>query len=83
VNYAFLAVWIAEASWWGIAPARYALRSAFIRWTLRLFYFVVIFNGVVVFAGPARRMAGLMLVADLVWSWLPRRSPSRTSTSIT
>jgi hypothetical protein len=77
VNYAFLAAWTAEAAWWGISPARYVNRTAFVTWTLRLFFFVVIFNAVVVFARPAGRIAGAILVAALTWTWwLQRRSLS-------
>jgi hypothetical protein len=70
VNYVFAAVWIAEASWWGRSPDGYAARSPLVRWTLRFFYFVVLLNAVVIFASPARRLAGAALVACLVWTWL-------------
>jgi hypothetical protein len=78
VNYAFLVVWIAEAVWWGLSPAHYAVRNAAVTWTLRSFYFVVIFNGVVIFAGPPGRIAGVLLVAGLVWTWSERgRRPAQ------
>ena len=69
VNYLFVAVWIAEIVLWRFAPAQYASRAP--AWTriLRIFYFIVIANAAIVFAGGWRRALGVALVALLMFSW--------------
>jgi hypothetical protein len=69
VNYVFVAVWAAETVWWGVWPAAYAQRSAAVRWTLRVFYFVIIVNAAVVFAAGWRRWLGAAIVVSLLWRW--------------
>ena len=69
VNYAFLIVWIAEIVWWRVSPVTYFRRSALVTWGLRIFYAVIIINGVVVFASPAGRAAGVGLSIWLGWVW--------------
>ena len=69
VNYLFLGTWIGEALWWGISPATYAARAAWLTWATRLFCLVVVVNAAVIFARPAARFAGAALVASLLWVW--------------
>lgn len=69
VNYLFITVWLAELAVWRLAPARYAARSPGIKWTLRAFYFIVIANAAVVFAGGWRRVLGAGLIAALLVAW--------------
>jgi hypothetical protein len=71
VNYLFFAVWLADAWWWraGAAPGE---RPRAVTWMLRTFYLVIILNAAVVFAAPARRALGLLVVAVLGWAWRPR-----------
>jgi len=69
VNYLFITVWVAELAVWRLAPARYAARLSWLKWTLRAFYFVVIANAAIVFAGGWRRVLGVGLVAALLASW--------------
>jgi len=77
VNYLFIAAWLVEAWWWRARPAGYARRPAWLVWTLRGFYLIIIVNAAVVFASPIGRWPGAALVAALVWIWRPRpRAPS-------
>jgi len=69
VNYVFVAVWAAETMWWGVSPASYARQPTGLRWTLRVFYLVVIVNAAIVFAVGWRRWLGAGIVATLLWSW--------------
>ena len=71
VNYAFFAVWLADAWWWRTAPAQ--RRPASVTWTLRAFYIIVILNAAVVFAAGARRLLGVVLVSWLTRVWAARR----------
>ncbi len=69
VNYLFLAAWLVDAWWWRAAPTGY-VRPAAVTWSLRSFYFLIIFNGAVVFAPGARRVIGLVLVGWLLGVWI-------------
>ena len=70
VNYGFLLIWAGETAWWVISPRTYLSRSAILEWSLRTFYFVIIFNAVVVFARPMTRPVGMLLIAALVATWV-------------
>ena len=72
VNYAFLVVWLADAWWWRVAPARY-VRPRTVTRALRASYMFMIFNGAVVFAAGARRLLGLAIVVWLCAVWALRR----------
>lgn len=72
VNYAFLAVWLADAWWWRTAPAGY-VRPPALTWALRAFYLIMIFNGAVVFAVGARRLLGAAIVGWLCFVWASGR----------
>jgi hypothetical protein len=76
VNYAFFAVWLADACWWRTAPAGY-VRSPAVVWGLRAFYLVIIFNAAVVFASGAGRIGGLLIVSWLVRMWTARELRTR------
>ena len=71
VNYLFLLTWLADAWWWRAAPRRY-VRPLSVVWTLRAFYFVIIFNAAVVFAAGLRRVFGLLLVSWMIRAWTAR-----------
>ena len=73
VNYVFTLMWLAETVWWAASPRSYASRPAAVVWPSRLFYFVVVFNAVVIFARPPARPAGVALVAVLVLAWAGSR----------
>ena len=73
VNYVFAAIWIAELFVWRQWPDGYALRPGWIKWSLRLFYFVIIVSAAVIFATGWRRWVGAAIVLSLIWSWWPAR----------
>lgn len=70
VNYAFVAVWLLEAWRWRWRPAQDKVGRV-ITLTTRVFFLVIILNGAVIFAAGARRIAGALLVAWLLWIWRP------------
>ena len=73
VNYLFLALWLADAVWWWLAPASRASRPASIeaaRFALFAFMFV---NGAVIFASGTGRLVGLAAVGIALASPLARR----------
>jgi hypothetical protein len=72
VNYLFVIVWLAESWWWRRDPEGYACQPTALTWTLRAFYLIVIVNAAIVFASPARRIAGAVLVMFLIWVWRPK-----------
>ena len=69
VNYLFLLVWIGEIAWWRVSPQSYATRPAAVRHTLRIFYIIIVFNAVVVFAPAPGRIAGAILTSLLIAAW--------------
>jgi hypothetical protein len=77
VNYAFFAVWLADAWLWGAAPK--AVRPAAVTWALRAFYLIIIVNAAVIFAAGPRRVVGLALVIWLATIW--RRRPTAAPSS--
>jgi hypothetical protein len=68
VNYAFAAVWLCDAWRWRRRPVD---EGRVIAWMTRVFFFVMILNGAVVFVSGTRRIAGALLVAWLLWIWRP------------
>jgi hypothetical protein len=79
VNYAFVAVWLADAWRWRRQPLREARPDA-LTWATRVFFLIVILNAAVIFASGPRRLAGAVLVAWLLWLWRPSaRAPEPTS----
>jgi hypothetical protein len=70
VNYVFLLIWAGETAWWAASPRTYLSRGAILEWSLRTFYFVIIFNAVVVFARPMMRPVGMLMIAALVATWV-------------
>lgn len=75
INYAFLALWLADVCWWWTAPASHASRSRRVEAArLALFTFMFI-NGAIVFASASGRLVGIAAVAAvLIASPLLRRS---------
>jgi hypothetical protein len=69
VNYVFLAWWTADTLWWWQSPGTFGRRSSTIEWLWRLTAFTMVVNGAVIFASPAGRLAGVPLVAGLLWAW--------------
>jgi hypothetical protein len=71
VNYLFLATWAGELLWWRLDPHGYFHRPLAVTWLVRSFYLTILANAAIVFAAPGRRLAGLGLLAILIWAWRP------------
>lgn len=71
VNYAFVAVWLADAWRWRRQPLRDAHHPGAVTWATRAFFLIIILNAAVIFASGPRRLAGAVLVAWLLWLWRP------------
>jgi hypothetical protein len=69
VNYAFLAVWAADAGWWWASPDSYRMRSRTIETAVFLFFVFMFVNGAIVFAHGAMRVLGVAAVTIVLWSW--------------
>jgi len=70
-NYAFVAVWALDAWRWRVGVARAGPGPDALTWTIRLFFFVMILNGAVIFAAGPRWILGAAVVALLMWIWRP------------
>ena len=75
VNYLFVMVWAMDA-WWRTHASESAVESRAVRWALRTFYAIVIFNAAVVFARGSMRVAGGVLVVALLLAWRPHARPT-------
>lgn len=62
LNYAMLAVWLADAAWWWADPVAYDTRSRAIDRTVFAFFLFMMVNGAVVFATTPMRYAGAVAV---------------------
>jgi len=71
VNYAFGALLWAEAAWWHLDPAGLERRPRALTALVRGFILLIAVNGAIVFASPLGRVAGVPLVAALLWAWRP------------
>ncbi len=71
VNCIFIAVWAWEVVAWRRSPTALATQPSWLRRSVQFFYFVVILNAGVIFAGGARRIAGMLVVLSLLWIWRP------------
>jgi hypothetical protein len=76
VNYLFVAVWLGELVWWRVDPRRYFGQRAWCVWAVRVFYLLIVVNAAVIFAAPARRLAGVAVTAALLAVWSRRRRPA-------
>jgi hypothetical protein len=73
VNYVFLAIWLADVSWWWLAPASRASRSPKLEAARFGFFAFMFFNGAVVFASGIGRLLGIASVSVAVLAPLARR----------
>lgn len=79
INYAFLALWVADAGWWWIAPASRAQRPQAIE-AARLGLFVFMFvNGAIVFAAGIGRLIGSVSVGAVIAAVATRRRSAITT----
>lgn len=73
VNYAFLAIWMADAVWWWLSPHSYVTRPAAASVFVRGFLFFMFLNGAVVFADGWMRVLGIAAIAAVLVAWYRRR----------
>ena len=74
VNYALLAGWAADATWWWARPASFHRRSRVWTAVWQGFLLFIIFNATVVFVAGPLRWIGLGLCAGLLFLWArPKR----------
>jgi hypothetical protein len=69
VNYVFIAWWAADVTWWWLRPASFVGRPALLEWAWRALVLTMTVNGAIIFASPAGRVAGVPLVAALLFVW--------------
>jgi hypothetical protein len=83
VNYLFVLVWFGESWRWRRAQQRDRRLSPAVTWALRGFFLLIIANAAIVFVvHSASRVAGVLLVAGLLWVWLGRDNSSRTDATM-
>ncbi len=74
VNYAFLAVWLGDVTWWWLRPASFEGRPRSLDAAIRLFLLFMFVNGAIVFAnGPVRLLGGAAVLALATAWYLGRR----------
>jgi hypothetical protein len=74
-NYVFLAVWLADVSWWWLAPGSHASRSLRIEMARLILFAFMFLNGAVVFASGNGRLVGIAsLTIALLASPVSRRA---------
>jgi len=66
LNYLFVAVWMADAAWWGFWPRSFAHRPRALDIGMFLFFAFMFVNGAVVFAAGPMRIAGAAAVAAAI-----------------
>ena len=76
-NYAFLAIWAADAAWWWISPTSYFKRPAFIERARRWVFVFMFVNGAIVFATGPARLAGVVAVSAVCAAWALRPATPR------
>jgi hypothetical protein len=77
VNHFFLALWLADAVWWWVAPIGYLRRPLALERSRLAFFLVMFFNGAIVFAGMIGRAVGVPAIAAVCTAWAldARRRP--------
>jgi hypothetical protein len=82
-NYAFVAVWAFDAWRWRARVDRSRTGPDALTWAIRVFFFVMILNGAIIFVAGPRWMLGAALVAALLWIWRPagRERPTSAASS--
>jgi len=77
VSYFFTLLWVADAAWWVIAPARYATRPKWVGWSVHGFMAFITFNGTVVYVSGWIRWVAVAVfaafAAALVVNWVKNR----------
>jgi hypothetical protein len=71
VNYAFVALWLADAAWWWTSPRSYQARPRLIEWLIQAAFAVIMVNAAIVFATPLGRWVALAIGLALVVEAVP------------
>lgn len=71
-NYLFAVLWTSELAWAELDGQGYRTRAGWVNWSVRAFFFFMLFNGAVLFAQSPQRWLGLLLCGALAWAWRPR-----------
>lgn len=71
-NYAFLAVWTADAVWWWVSPDSFLRRARFLDRAVRGFLWFMFLNGTVVFGHGPVRWLGAAAVLAVAAAWYRR-----------
>lgn len=77
LNYAFIALWLADAAWWWLRPDAYLHRARLVDALVFAFFVFMIVNGAVVFAAGPMRLFGAAAVAAALAARLMMRAPGR------
>lgn len=80
VNYAFLAVWSADAAWWWRAADTFARRPRWLDGAIRAFVWFMFVNGAFVFVSGPRRWVGAAAALAVLAAWYRGRG-RRTGTN--
>ncbi|HEV7867207.1 MAG TPA: hypothetical protein VGO90_05965 [Chthoniobacteraceae bacterium] len=79
LNYLFGVAWLADVSWWWLAPESLARRSSLLAGCWHGFAFFMVFNGTVVFGNGPVRWFGLLISASLLGLWMRKRNLESSS----
>ncbi|HEX6323628.1 MAG TPA: hypothetical protein VFZ36_07880 [Vicinamibacterales bacterium] len=75
LNYAFIALWLADAAWWWLRPDAYLHRARLADALVFAFFVFMMVNGAVVFAAGPMRLFGAAAVAAALAARLTARAP--------
>jgi len=70
INYAMIAAWVIDASWWWAWPDDYRRRPQFLTTIWHGFLIFIFFNATVIFGSGVIRWTGLAVCAGLLLVWL-------------
>jgi hypothetical protein len=83
INYAFVAIWLADAAWWWVSPRGYSARPQIVSAAVRGFIFFIVLNGSVVFADGWARLIGIAAIGSVIgafaWKSLRPGAASRAA----
>ena len=82
INYAFAALWLAEALWLCLAPIRHEERPRSVTWSVRGIFWFMTFNGAFVFVKGPQRWLGLVLCLSVIAAWRAERKLARAKTDL-
>jgi len=69
-NYLLAALWIADVSWWWLAPQSFDRRPRWLTIAWHVFFFFIVFNGTIVFGrGPVRVLGVDICLVPLACWW--------------